>query len=520
MYSSKLFKNFLIGDCLKDYLDIYRPLPSKSRPNPFPESTPDILRLLKDHVSRTTPDTCHAEQLKQTHEKQHNPEVPLDVDLASTDLLFDINITNGMYREHIRCMTDKSRLFHSYKVSSADVYILFFNIENKLRTRMLYYQAKFYIIRQILSELYGKKVKVAFLNLSIIVSKDEINTLFITEIEKWKSARIEPFVDEAFTYVQMLCDEGKNWSIDEDKPSNHLLYPNLGLRADDQYSEIREKLAWKWKDLSLLYFIGPVTRRLLHDRGVYTLDHHDLLHYIQSGPKSVVRTTPLVQQTQKIMIQHMFEPVVPIQVQWAPTDFFKQFAYIDIETSYRDNKSICNLVGILYFQDSSWTYKYFLSKDDGCLATSKEFLESEMKDLTLVHYTDADKVAIPSSLKSYDLYESVTNVFVTSEPLQSLHLNNFKLKTIYRKMCERLDLENLYESCSVKNGMEALYVLTDYQHCDITDVEGVIKYNRVDVIALFLLHLYIQQNFDEKFLELCSHREEELCIKSDEMNVL
>jgi len=473
--SSQYFKNFLTGNTLKDYLDLYQPLPPLAKKHLFPSNSLKVQNLFKEKcgVARVCSNEHH-----------------VDFQLGICDALFDVTLHSKMYSEYCRCISSCASIFAPYKIRKASIYVVLFDMEEKCKRNALYYQVKFYIIRQIIYEMYNELCTVAFVN----VSSKNGSELHMQEISCWRERQVAPFVEECFTYFQLLCNESQTWSLQGPKPSNHLLYPNLGLKETDQYSQYKEELAWRYKELSLLYFIGPVTRAALHEKGVYSLDHPDLHSYIFSGPNCIARTNLEIQAIQKIMLTTMFRELVVCEAP-NPSQKLDEYVYLDIETSYKDDKSICNLVGLWYKDESTdWTYKYFLSRDESCLLTAKTWIEEHIRDRTLVHYTSADSAAIPRSIKSLDLFDVVSKTYVTSSQLQSLNLHNFKLKTIYKQICKRWKTQNLYDNGTVKNGLDALHILNDYSKGlpNDDDVQDVIAYNKVDVIALWTLHKYIE----------------------------
>ena len=312
------------------------------------------------------------------------------------------------------------------------------------------------------------------------------------------------------------------------------MMPNCNL-PPDEFSSIREQLAWRWKDISLLYYVGGKTRNRLQSQGIYTCDHPRLLTLLQDGYNA-----KNVHPIQTKMLPLLFTPVTRVTtINWTTTTKFDNFVYFDIENTLRrdtvegkgfEDAIVVNVVGMLLKlssidgpltrqrltklipQSSSatigdYTYVSFTSKDNDCVRQCHEWLRENVPHHTIVHYTSADCVAIPPTTNKLDLHPQVMKQFTTSSELQALHLSNFKLKTIYKQMMKRMGCQNLYDGCEIQNGLQCLYALEKWVTPEGPEgvLENVLKYNRVDCIALLMLHQYLEQTFDIAAKSLMTH---------------
>ena len=128
-------------------------------------------------------------------------------------------------------------------------------------------------------------------------------------------------------------------------------------------------------------------------------------------------------------------------------------------------------------------------------------MKENIADYTVVHYTKADCVAIPSSFQTLYLYDVIKDKYIVNEKLMSLNLNNFKLKSVYKNLSKKCSLENLYETCGpIKDGLAALKALTQWKVEDESKlIEDVISYNKVDCIVLNVLWMYLEDEWDLDF---------------------
>ncbi len=301
--------------------------------------------------------------------------------------------------------------------------------------------------------------------------------------------------------------------------------PNLSVQ--DEFMDIKQQLAWKWKEVGLLYWVGAKCRQYLRNNGIYTLTDPNLLLCLSAHPYFGQQL-----KLQTVMVSNMLTPVVPQSLLFVPTNKFDKFVYLDIENSIDETTSQpnVNLVGLVYFDSESkgWKYQSFVSKlasdpVKNCIVQAQEWFETHIpKDYVVVHYTAADLVGIPAGYQTLDLFPVLRDGYANSEAYQQLHLNNFKLKTVYNKLVELYALPNLYEKCKVKNGLQALHVLQAWCKTDVIyeiansqdecqedikvlpdeQIDSVIQYNYVDCLALLMLHMFMEDCWDDKVREL------------------
>lgn len=463
--SPRDLKNYFYNDCLKDWFVRYQPRP------PIEKSC-----RIKPKVSL---------EVLSTHLSQ-----------APSFLEFNLALENHLFKGVIPCAIDRATLlrvfprFCSTNARGTNVipshYIIVPGAPRggsswlQNRQRRAYHSAEKLIYRDLLSfHLNLPLVDVGMLE--YFVDTHDVIEDFVNTDE------VGDMIEKALGWLNLVEAEGPKWSLDA--PPHVKMMPNLGLPFPDEYSEDREKLAWKWKDVGLLYWVGPATRTDMHHKNIFTLNHPGVSSYLLTNKMHAV---------QQSMLQTMFLPVVPTSVRWASTDTYYPFVYLDIETTTQADETVCNIVGFLYKTPLGYEYKHFVSKDSSSIASSTEWLLANFPERTIVHYTAADKPAVPTQMATLDLYDTVRKDYMSSDSLKALHLNNFKLKVLYKKLCERMQLPNLYDGCRVKNGLEAMYALERYVDLDErTKLDDVIKYNRVDCLALALLHQYLLGEFDE-----------------------
>ena len=337
---------------------------------------------------------------------------------------------------------------------------------------------------------------------------DHINIVFynidkhMTRIlYRWSEEECMKLYDECSQWISTLQHEGASWDIlHSSYPPDVRLFPNTSV-APDQYSVLRSEVSWRWKDLSLLWYVGGVTKEKLHNMGIYQCDDARLPQALWDMSRNAGVTS-----IQCDMLQRMFHPVVPMDCSFLDeTDEWKQRIYIDVETTIdtETDQTQCNVIGIWYntsvLQSQSptigWEYRYFASTDGSCVQSFHTWCKTMLPPTCIfVHYTAADIIAIPPGRHTRDLFDDVPSRYLSDEypQIRELHINNFKLKTLYKAICTRLHVVNEYDHCKCKDGLQALGTLQQWKDTHVEEyLQEVLLYNKVDVKALYILDKYL-----------------------------
>ena len=490
-------KNYISNDALKDWLQLYEP--KDPIPSYFDPEDENVINVHSYFSTFLHQQTQNGKLLLKTPSAIEDLPTLLQ---SSQNCLHQLELqgsfNNFEYSTMVDCVMTSSvarELFTFVNPPGLDK-LVFIILSNDYQANKDYICVKKTVIKQLLLAKFEDTIKFEIYHLD---KKGKINEIW------YHSKDYKRMLQQASEWVHLVKKEGSDWNIQSDYPPRICMMPNLGLKLSDQYTSRREQLAWKWKEISLLYFIGSVTRQKLHKSNVFTLEHPNLwkeLELIYNFEKNQSKRELL--QIQKLMVSNMFNEIVTEIPMFDDTILTNNYVYLDVETTMdvrKDNVTVCNLVGLLMKNSATggkWEYHEFHStQNDDCIKQVETFLQPYFCSHTIVHYTSADCIAIPAGMKTLDLYSIVTSQFLTSPPLQALHLHNFKLKVIYKNVCKRLGRDNKYDGLEIQNGLQALHALTEWKKTeDNTLLQSVIEYNKVDCVALLLLHQYLENKFD------------------------
>lgn len=485
-YDVEQTRNFFFGDCIKDWFELYDPLPACEQPQELLRAKATAKQNIFNTITTVFNKLTTDEQLVRLNNKFENKDWSCNIDLVFHSSLL----------KHLPCYATVSKDIEWIACSCR------LTTKKMSYIRQQYEEARRLVFRHTLAS-------------TLLLPFDKIETLDCIinfdlqqlHLSKPRTLNVEDTVSQllrARSWLTRLRSEGQEWNINSDFPPNCLMMPNTSLSYVDQYTKRREELAWRWQEVSLMYFVGEKTRADLHRNGIYTTNHPRFLEALSSCDFNKY-------DVQKNMLCSMYQAVPRYDIEWC-YDYQKtkhqgsKFAYLDLESTNNLGPEPCiNMVGILYYDETQGKviYKSFTSKDGQAKQDAIVFISSKLQEFTIVHYTAADKPAIPVGHKTLDLYSIVTTNFLTSSKLQNLHLNKFKLKTIYKRICERCNFPNFYSYCQVTDGMQAWIALEKFITNDSTeDLDNVLLYNEVDCFALWLLHAYLE---DQWTVELLSY---------------
>ena len=260
-------------------------------------------------------------------------------------------------------------------------------------------------------------------------------------------------IEEGRQWLTDLHEEGSFWSIDSPQVPDLRLLPNLG-RKHLGWDKLKEQLAIKWNEVSLVCHIGSQTRELLHSQQIYSLldpritSYLDTLDQIPNVSKWIVREFQRKKSISKTLL--------PLPV----LSFEETIISVDIESVsgvWSDGtKAGDTFIGALVILPSGMVQQYifFDPSFEKVLAEFYGFL-TNYRDALLIHYTDADLSVIPKGSRTLDVHPLVREEYEHTQAFREFGMYKFGLKHVTQRL-----FGDLYSSSIIKNGCEcsaALY---------------------------------------------------------------
>jgi hypothetical protein len=145
---------------------------------------------------------------------------------------------------------------------------------------------------------------------------------------------------EAIQWMQRVMTEGREWRYLLDKPTIPEMYPNVNKSFNPAYDKIKETLADRYGDPTLVWYVGSKHRKNAHSKGIYDIRDPgctlDILGIPEKGRGNTIKeilninrnnqTTELVRPKKIILDNKTIQPI-----QWWKNDYQLDY-YIDFET--------------------------------------------------------------------------------------------------------------------------------------------------------------------------------------------
>lgn len=291
---------------------------------------------------------------------------------------------------------------------------------------------------------------------------------------------------DAVNWIRDLDDHFHEWSVDEDRPQDVRLLPNLSNRVDGWEKE-KTRMAERWKELTLLCHIGSVTRSQFHKEEIYTFDDPKFFSFAKQH--NINPVTELIAAS--LLDKRSVRPSGPFQLLM----FDRTIISVDIESFrgrwYDGSPAGDTFIGCVVFEKLGYAKKHvFFNKSFEVVKEQfAKFLRDHYPDALLIHYSEADLTVIPKECQTLDVLPMTRARYSSDESFREFKFVKFGLKHVTEKL-----FGNMYEKCAIKNGCEASAALYHAVKYGLDTPAGqklfaeVEEYNEVDLYAL--AHLY------------------------------
>ena len=308
-------RNYIIGDTLTDWLDLhgYKKY-EKEKFNPFTllkfNKTGQFKTKILGEIEESYPKHCkrlpyfsnYSVDLMLMTKQYMTNGIPIIIQgvISNKDSKIYSTIDLMIRSDYIQKVFDKYRLKVDVKQGASNFNKNWFYVAFSLRYKILpllsngrslsndfitkMYKAQLTFQNELLGNVQGYIPNFAFLvGNGWRVNK---NGKKIKKYNEWKKLGYLDFLEKdkhykqdvknAITWYRDVEKNGHKWKVTP-KPSRKELYPLIfNTQASGGWSKVKKQLAFKLKDISLLWQVGPKVRKKAHGKGIYTWDNEDL----------------------------------------------------------------------------------------------------------------------------------------------------------------------------------------------------------------------------------------------------
>lgn len=333
------------------------------------------------------------------------------------------------------------------------------------------------------------------------------------------------YVDQSLNAISWLkeLNESEDWN--HDPPSDPRIYPNMCNTYDGIYHKVKNQIATKYNEITLIPQCGVSNRESAFSKNVTSwMDpkcNSDVLSI--TGEKTTKLVNNIIKFNQKKDKNISVDKIKSKKCDWRNKN--KLTLYVDFETIggmllKTNNKTNIGIEGDYIFMiglgwqmpnSEEWNYKCFYSDNISLTEEYKimqEFnnkvkqLENSYGRCNMLHWSSAETIQynrvnkrygnIFSKMEWFDLMKFFknNNIFI-------LGALNFSLKTVAKKMYEYNMINTIWEDSECMNGEDAMfkswqmYIKNDIKNDTFNDI---IKYNEVDCKTLFEMLNFLRNN--------------------------
>lgn len=316
------------------------------------------------------------------------------------------------------------------------------------------------------------------------------------------------YKDRDANYIE-LTNEAIEWyrelkttdqELSHDPPNALELYPNMCNTNDGRYHKVKQQVAEKHADITLVWKCGPEQRENAIANDVYRWDDPRCTAELMGvrGEKTKEKVDRLLNfnRSDKI-VSHDYIDIPELKTKKIYVDFETLNENLLSSVGYKQEEYIF-MIGIGYYDDNKkWIYKNFTTKNISLFEEKRivnEFINNISSNIPLVHWSNAEPTIFEKACRRHNLkyklnwfdllkYVENNNIFIKGAL-------KFNLKTYATKFYEHNLIETTWDK-SISNGGDAMFEAYKKYINNDTNFDDIIKYNEVDVKVMAEIVLYL-----------------------------
>jgi hypothetical protein len=405
---------------------------------------------------------------------------------------------------------------------------------------MQVYKCQLYIYTEALNKVLGININKAFIwgkryNYECKNIKYEISN-FLNKLGVINYDTIDlnftKITNNAIEWIRTVRNEGYTWTL-LPLPCRNELYPNMKNEKDSQWKKLKLNLNEKIYEITSIWNCGVTRRNMAHDNNVFSWNNPrctaKLMGFNDGKIALTIDKILNINRQNKYLIRP--EKILYDRNNWVRCNKNIMEFYLDFETlnsnfgsinkdnEYNNNQFIF-LIGIGYFKNNKWIFKYFLMNDKSISSEINNFnnfftyinkiLKNNNKKLAkFYHWSDAEVNAYNNFKKrhsncnfkdkAYSFYD-LNKVFI-NEPVVIKDSLNFSIKSVAKALYKHNLIKSSWNNNSVcANGLSAMILANKiYDNNNINNINNetimkdIIYYNEIDCKVLCEIHQLIKK---------------------------
>ena len=370
---------------------------------------------------------------------------------------------------------------------------------------LVVYKGQLYIYNEALNNILKINNQKTF-----ILGKDSQTKLGLVDFNK--DNNYNKLITDGIEWLKQLEKNGDKWKL-LPKPSHPNLYPNMKNLKDNEWRTVKNYLAEKMGELTLIWNVGIKNRQIAHKNKIYNWRNVKAISKnmgITGGKEKIVDSILKINRNKTKLISPD-----KINCNLDKDENTLEF-FLDYETVNKDGETWIFMIGIGYtsHENHKFEFRCFYLDELSYNSQQKLFCDfwewvNEKKQKMICkfyHWTKAepiqynkwaDRFLLPNMM-FIDLYDIFKN-----EPIVVKGALNFSLKSIAKAMYKHKMIQTTWTESSCLSGLDALYwAIQLYKNDNKLNMElqhimtDVIQYNQVDCQVLFEILNYLRQHYN------------------------
>ena len=217
----------------------------------------------------------------------------------------------------------------------------------------------------------------------------------------------------AVQWLQKVVTEGREWRYNLDKPTNKELYPNMNKSLNPVYEKVKDKLARRYGDPTMVWYVGQQNREILNKNGIYDI----------RDPKCTIEKLGIKRDSPRGRI---IEQIIDINKHNQKTDYVRPAKIDNNLWGWKD-------ANILDYYIDFETINYNLYVNPLDMDIDKSYIDSDVTFMIGIGFKQSSEIDTKMVLEALNIDKTKCDYYINVDLINKwefvcLHLVKFDLK--------------------------------------------------------------------------------------------
>ena len=339
-------------------------------------------------------------------------------------------------------------------------------------------------------------------NLVFFITKKNLDLYLLDDVS---TNQLINKTNDAILSYRNIINNGSQWVPNH---NNQFILPNLANYDDYPWSSVKQTIAEKIKDITLLWNCSSIQRNKAFLHNIYTYHHPKLNANIlgKTGKQGIIldkiidinRQNTITYSPRKIKNYLNTQIIKNQQIQFI----------VDFETTNINNSSVIFLIGcICIHNNKEYSFKSFVSNDFNIVDNEitiiyqwLDYMNSITDNIIIHHWGNAEPSIFNSIVDKYHIDKELINNIQWNDMITMFKREPFVIKNVFsfglKEICKQLYslglISHIWDDNDIDGKTTLVYIANEIKMSLPNDsftsnklVQSIIYYNRIDCLVLF-----------------------------------